>query len=479
MTEFSPKRIEAWLAAVLRFFRSLRLTAIVIALLIFLYLLGLVTPQKWMFKTKQQYDAWLSESFIYRVADFIGFTDIYMSPITLTLLAIFFINLAVVITGRVPHVLRKSYIRGAPAARKPEAIKSSSTGLVTTSSLSPEVAAGALKKATGKLGYYLVPQKETEGVGVFTAVKNRFSPLGFLLFHLSFLFCLVGAILVSYTRFSGALALTVGQEFNGDMRQYHRIDRQPKAFRVLPHLGLKLMEVYPTYEEDVPSRLVAVLMVNDGVKTVREVININEPLRRGGLTILANKIGISPLVEILGPSDRPIDGAYVALDVLRGKADTFKFDTDPRYDFSVLFYPDYEVVDGIERSRSVEIRNPYFHLTIRKEGEIEYDGTVRPGELAPFGMFNLKISDIRYWVEFLVIREYGMYPLYLGFALASIGLVMRLVFYQRRMDVVIEPSPSGTVIYMDGRSEFFPIAFKEEKARFMLEFEKRMREATA
>jgi cytochrome c biogenesis protein len=458
---------------VLTSFKSVRLAAVIMTLLILLYFLGLVLPQKWMFGKRVQYENWLSESVINRILDSIGFSEIYTSPVTLVLLALFFINLTVVIIDRVPQILRKAFIRGTPPVPGAEAIRSSATVLEAQCACLPGRVEEAIAHVCKKLGYFLTGE---ERGGVKAAVRNRISPLGFLLFHLSFLFCLIGGLTLAYTRFSGELVLTEGQSFEGDMKQFKRIIKNPKVLTALPHIGLKLIKVSPYYEKDVPSSLDVLLLVSDGKETLSEVINVNKPIRRGPLTIVARHIGITPLVEILGPSDMFIDGANVILDILGGRSDVFKFDTDPRYEFSVLFYPDYEVVDGLERSRSQEILNPYFHLTIRNKGVIEYDGTIRPGELAGFGMFNLRFSEIRYWVEFIVIREYGKYPLIIGFALAAIGLVMRLVFYQKRIYVVIEPTTDKTVIYMDGRSEFFPLAFGEEMARFMQELEKELKE---
>jgi cytochrome c biogenesis protein ResB len=451
-------------ARLMRFLRSLRLTAGVISGLIMIYFLGLVLPQKWMFETREQYDLWLDASLLNRLMDIIGFTDIYLSPVTIVLLALFFINLLVVIWARVPGIMRRAYIGSGPVRVDTEAIKAD--GGV----LRAEVAAGRtdlearLRGALRRGGYRVMP---SEPEGTLLAVKNRYSPIGFLLFHLSFVLCLVGALGISYTRFSGKLTLTEGQSFDGDIAQFHRISDNPRLFKELPPLGLMLDEVRPHYERDVPSSLEAVLQVYDGADTRREVIDVNVPIKRGPLTIHASDIGVSPLVEILGPSGQVLDGAYFALNVLHGQSDSFVFESDPRFSFYVEFYPDYEVVDGLMRTRSIELRNPAFFLAVTKEGEQVFQGTVKPGEPAEFGNFALRFGGIRYWVEFIVVREYGVYPLVLGFILASAGLVMRLVFYQRRMTMVLEPQGDGHEVYLSGSSEYFTYSYKQELEAFL------------
>ena len=458
-----------------RFLKSLKLTASVIAGLILIYFLGLVLPQKWMFEGREQYEQWLDESLLNRLLDLTGFTDIYTSPLTLVLLGVFFITLLLVIDARIPLRLKKSFIRSGPPRINTATVKAKEMTVELQVGMDAGRVGQVLRGVSRRLGYSLM---QGEAKGTFMALKHRFSPIGFLLFHLSFFLCLLGALTISYTRFSGKLTLTEGQSFQGDIKQFHRIIDTPKMLKALPELRLRLEEVHPTYEHDVPSSLEALLMVSDRSGTRFESIDVNKPIRRGALTIHANTIGVSPLVEIFGPSGQVIDGAYVALNVLNDQRDSFKFDTDSRYNFEVLFYPDHEVVDGRDTTRSIEMNNPVFYFSITEEDWQIFRGTVRPGQLVEFGNFKLKISDIKYWVEFLIVREYGKYPLIVGFLFAAVGLVMRLIFYQKRIMIVHEPHGDGQVVYIDGKSEYFPYSFGQEIEHFHQELSKEFEEAS-
>ena len=59
-----------------------------------------------------------------------------------------------------------------------------------------------------------------------------------------------------------------------------------------------------------------------------------------------------------------------------------------------------------------------------------------------------------------------------GFLFASVGLIMRLVFYQRRIRLAIEYEDGKSILYMDGRSEYFQHSFKDELGTIVKELEK-------
>jgi cytochrome c biogenesis protein ResB len=441
--------------------KSIRLTAIVIALLIGMYVLGLLLPQKWMFEGKEQYNSWINENIINRLLDMFGFTDIYLSPLTVFLLIVFFLNLIVVTAGRIPVILKRAYIIGRPGFVGSETLK----GKDEVSISIPEE--DAIKKVSDyfiKRRWYIVKDVSNRNI---LAVRNRFSPLGFLLFHMSFFLCLVGALLIMYTRFSGNLVLTEGQSFKGDIRQFRSVSDDPKIFRKLPDLGLYLEKVRPYYEGDVPTELETLLQVRYEGKVMREEMKVNQPVRRGAYSIIVNDVGVSPLFDIRGPSGQHIDAAYVSLNVLHGAEDSFRFDTDPRYTFHVLFYPDYDVKDGAAMTRSIELRHPVMHLMVEKEGKKIYDGIVEKGEYADITPYSVGFNDIRYWTEFHISREYGKSILVSGFICALAGLIMRLVFYQKTIRMAVETRNGGSLLYMSGKSEYFPLAFAEEVGKII------------
>ena len=455
-----------------RFFKSLKLTASVIALLVFIYFLGLVLPQKWMFDTEKAFYLWMDESPINGFLHTIGFTDIYMSPMTVALLTIFFINLIVVTINRVPLILRRAYLAGdAPSPGIDEIRRGKDTRVISC----PE--GEDIARRTGdffrKRKWFF---RESAGGNTFTALKNRLSPIGFMLFHVSFILCLIGGMMIMYTRFMGRLPLTEGESYKGGLGQFRVIERRPKFFKTLPDLELNLEKVRTYYEDNVPVELIVNLRVKYGDEEKSEILKVNEPINRGAVTIIAENVGVSPLFIVRGPDGRQLDAVYVTLNVLRGKEDSFRFDTDRRFKFYVKFYPDYVLKDGVAGTRSVELKNPAMSLIIENDMKKIYSGTVMMGERASFGGLTVSFNDIRYWVEFLVIKEYGKLPLVTGFVLAAIGLIMRLVFYQKRLRLAIVHEDDKTLLFIDGRSEYFQLSYREELDRIVRDLEKHLQE---
>lgn len=451
-----------------RFFKSLRLAATIMALLIGIYFLGLVLPQKWMFDSEKDYWLWTGQNSLNNILDLIGFTDIYLSPLTIVLLTLFFINLLVVTLNRVPIMLKRAYLLGETPSFSSDSLRRKSDVHVVHPGMDMSETVHALKEFFRKKKWYFRAGMVED---TYFAVKNRYSPLGFILFHFSFFLCLLGGLMIMYTRFAGQLPLTEGQKFEGDMNQFRTISSEPNILKKLPAVWLLLEKVQPFYENDVSTELVVSLQVRHDDEISKEVLRINEPIKRGAMSILAESIGVSPLFIVRGPGGRELDAAYVSLNVLGGREDSFRFDTDRRFNFHVKFYPDYVVENGVEGTRSIELKNPALHLIVEKRREKVYEGTIRKGESAQFGIFTVSFEDIRYWVEFLMIREYGKLPLIAGFVLASIGLIMRLVFYQKRLRMAVESVNDEPIIYIDGESKYFQHSYKDEMGRILQELE--------
>jgi len=412
-----------------------------------------------MFDTKDLYELWKDRSVLNWFVDFIGFTDIYISPLTIVLLGLFFINLLVVTLNRVPVMLKRAYLRGELPSFGAAELKRGKKVAVIAQELERTELGDRLTDFFKKKRWFF---KEGRKPDTYIAVKNRLSPVGFLLFHFSFFLCLIGGLMLTYTRFSGNLPLTEGQSFQGDIRQFRIINKDPKVLKNLPPLELHVEKVRPVYEKEVPTELVVSLQVKYGDDISRQVLRINEPLHRGPMSIIVESIGVSPLFIVRGPSGNQIDAAYVSLNVLGGQEDTFQFDSDKRYSFIVKFFPDYVKENGYETTRSIEMKNPAIRLVVGKDNKVIYQGTIRPGEQADIGTYTISVNDIRYWVEFLIVREYGKIPLIAGFIIAGIGLIMRLVFYQKRLRIAIEYEQDKPVLYLDGRSEYFKYSFEDE-----------------
>lgn len=269
-----------------------------------------------------------------------------------------------------------------------------------------------------------------------------------------------------YTRFSGNLVLTEGQGFDADITQFRRITRDAKIFKALPSVGLNLEKVIPKYEKDKAVDLTVLVKVKYWDKVKDETVKINQPVKRGAVTLLAENVGISPLFVLKTEGGKDITGGYFSLNVLNGAEDSFEFENMP-YRIFVKFYPDYAVKGGKEVTNSKDIRNPFTHLRVEEKGKVLYEGSIGMGQEAVFDSMHLYFEDARYWVNFLFVREYGNLPLFIGFLSGVIGLIMRLVFYQKTLRICVEHEGQESLVYVLGQSEYYRYSFQEEMERLV------------
>ncbi len=443
-------------------FKSVKTTAIIFASLIVVYFAGLVIPQKTLFSSYNEYQAWLQKSIFYRLFDLLRLTDIYLSPLTISLLVLFFLNLLVVVGERTKVVNKKMYIRATPSLMNPHEIRSRQGHISITTTVSPDSAMQRVLKVLKRNRWKIL--SVDSNLSIF-AMKNRYSPVGFILFHLSFLFCLVGGLLIAYTRFYGYLTITEGQRL-ADARPYiTKIIKKPRILKKLPEFGLSLIKVQPQYQNDVPTDLYVYLDVLYKGRVKREVLKVNEPVKRGALSLVVQDIWLAPLMVVRDEHGKMIDGAYVALNLLHGQEDSFWFNSLKGYKFFVIFFPDYVVNNGVETTKSVVIRNPALHLRVVKDGSIVAEDTLKPQESLRFDRYSISFEGYRYSVYLNVIREYGRGPLIAGFVLALAGLLMRLIFYQKRLWLAVSEDTHATEVLIYGRSEYFHLSFNEELKR--------------
>jgi cytochrome c biogenesis protein len=447
-------------------FKSVRFTALIFSALIVIYFAGLVIPQKNLFESAEEYRQWVEKSPLNQALDFLDLTEIYTSPLTVFFLGLFFINLTVVLINRIPVVLRRAYLKGKAPTFGWEDIRGQEEHYLLRTALEIEAAKKQVTSFLKKRRWSLIELDSRS----FLGIRNRYSPMGFFLFHLSFVFCLVGGLLITYTRFHGYVAITEGQVL-GDARPYiYRVARRPVILKELPEFGLRLINVEPYYENEVPTDLKINLEITYRGKRTREVLRVNEPVKRGSLSMIVQDIGVAPLIE-LKRNGKVTDRAFVSLNIIHGDEDSFRFEQLKEYSFTAWFYPDYVVKDGIETSRSVVIRNPALHLVIEKEGRKINEKTLLKNDEISFNGYTMSFEGYRYWTSLSVVREYGKTPLIIGFILAALGLIMRLVFYQRRIRVALVEKREGTEVWMDGRSEYFNLSFQQDLGKLVSSLE--------
>lgn len=438
---------QAYLKELYSSFTSRRVTISLIAVLSGLYFLGLIIPQRSLL-SPEQYAAWRAEwPTLVDVLTTLNLTSLYSSPLVIALTTLFFLNLVLVTAKRVPAVLK--------SVRIPASIHVSDE-IVQTMPVHAVVAlegperVTALRTRLRSQGFHVV-----DGRNGLLAIKNRFSPVGSLLFHVSFLFFLVGGLVLFHSRFRGETFVTEGQVFNGTRADYRSVFRLSEMRTSLPELRFIVEWIRPQFEKLEPVSLEAWITAESGGQHRAGRIDVNHPFRLGATSVLITDVGIAPYVQILDQGGREMLGAFVALNIIRGEEDHFPV---PGTDYSVWvrFWPDAAIDEAGKRySRSYDLNNPLYAVTVRKKDTAIATGTlITPAASLAFDGHRLFIRDMRYYGGFMIVNERGGSLLIVGFILALLGLLIKFLWPKKQFLAYWNGAPGPIILHLGYQAEY-------------------------
>lgn len=424
---------------IIRILKSLRFTVFITLFLLIVFLIGVIVPQERLLG-RTEYLAWKTRNpQLVNILEFLHLTDIYVSPLVIFLWILFFLNLLMVMASRIPRIWRRVYGETFPHE---EVLKD---GYVIEA-LSLEEFISKLKKKG-----YKVSQKER----LFFGVKNRYSPLLNPLFHISFIFILAGAFISSYTSFRAYADVAEGETFQGD----YKILKKTLTGKI-PYFMFKVISIRPVYYKGIlPIDLDIKIQDEKGMS----IIGINKPYVRGDISFVVKKVDVAPLFILQDVKGRELDGAFVKMNVLQGGRDSFEMGG---YRFRMFFFPDYGADTDWEdinlpqilketlpekKTRSVEIRNPAFEVSVFVGAKFINKKLIKIGEIIEFNGKRLLFADLIYWVRFYVVGEKGLKLIYGGSVLLILSLSLRFIFPRKE----IFGFEMGGKIYTGGRVEFY------------------------
>lgn len=290
------------------------------------------------------------------------------------------------------------------------------------------------------------------GDGWMWGVRNRYSPLGTVLFHLAFFFILGAAALglSGGARFEGKTVVAEGETFTSKGRDSYSDLLTPEA--KIPRLTFTLESFEPRFHEDI-------LLFTKLEGVVRDARGSSHRIRLGSPWIATPTTLVS--VEDFG---------YAATAVLRRADDTtigpstYKLKVFPSqledsfdvpgamspYRVEVRVYGDYVDRGGKPGSASFNRSNPRLLLTVNRvlstgaaEPLIE-DRLVRLGEPLDLGSETLTITELPYYGVFRITRVTWVPLTAVGVLLLAAGAVLRLAF--PRTEVLLLSTAEGVVV---------------------------------
>jgi len=431
---------------IVKFLSSLRFTIFLISLVGVMFSLGLWIPQKSL--VRGMYLQWQAKApALVAVLDALRLTTIYSSPLMLSVWGLFFLNLSLVMWQRIPVIKSRIAISGKKLV-DPE----SAAGYPYRASfaLPQGMSCDSLLKFLATRRYHAIREGDR-----FFAVKNRLSPIAFGLFHVSFFLILLGGMTSIYTKFTGLLDLAEGETFQGEVARYVPVPNLPKIGGP-PQVAFKILKIVPLVEGDTPTGISVQLV--DPSNRLHEV-NVNRPYDVNSTSFVFKDLGMAPLFVVRDPSGKELDGAYVKLNVVNGKPDTFSMSG---FNFRMRFFPNFAIKDGTSVSLSGEFKNPVFTVIVSRNGKEIAKGLLPRNGTLDFAGYQLQMKAMPFYVRFLVIKEYGIPVLYAGFALASLAVFWRFLLYRREILGEVREEAGGLRLLVAGKSEFYKSLAEDE-----------------
>lgn len=271
--------------------------------------------------------------------------------------------------------------------------------------------------------------------------------LGMILFHLSFVFMLLGIIFNSLFYFRGNIRLTEGETLpSGELQSYDYAEQgrffdlsklKGETSLIKMHTGYKVNGAYKgaAYE----------ISVGEGSMKKNEIIYVTKHLDYRGFKYFNDREGYSILTILYDKQGRVIFGAHVPLQSLKLKDDSYLYTTGtkegpadmpfpqeplkPLFGLQVAYRPSKLSERGGEAFFQIWPLDRSGH---EKEEKPFVEGTAAVGAKFDAGAYDLSVKEIRYWVGMRVAYEPGQ-PIILASMWAGLaGMIITFFGRMRR-----------------------------------------------
>ena len=390
---------------------------------------------------------------------FMSFQERFESTGFVLALSVLILMLCLSLYFRVRSELNRSRGRGTPPSAH---ASGTAEGVVASSHVA------AVERELQRRGYRTAVAHEA-GIAKVQGTQGRAGVWGSFLFHASILMILAGVALSTLMSFEASIALTEGQAF--DQRTDRFGVQKADSWYVPPSapLRFRLIRVVPDYEVNGATTTASIVEATPDAASARFPVHINRGLRLAGRPLHQGwQTGYSPQVVVeTADGTRLIEG-YVRLAALARSKNTRHQDfvkipgRNMRVEFEL--WPDAVYRDGVYRSKSTALRNPVLHVQIYENDKLALDQFLTLGETATTDGLTARFPDVRRWSQLDVADDPGPVVLMAGSLLASIGLALRLLCVRRRIVVSLRQVNQVVAFDLNGSTEKFQHAFKEELA---------------
>ena len=215
------------------------------------------------------------------------------------------------------------------------------------------------------------------------------------------------------TRFHAEIDLTEGETFSSLGQEFPRDGLYRGRFAGFPHVVARLDALSPTFGgggKRLEGLAGTVTLFPAGGGKARETrLGDGLPALFNGMRLRLDGFGYSPRYVLKGVDGREIDSAWVSMRLFPpGSEDGFRLISP--HTVYLRYLP---AAAGAKRS---------FGMRIVRSKDILYNGTVAPGEFAPFDNGRIAIAEVRQWARLSVTRDWGEPVVYGGLVLLAVSL---------------------------------------------------------
>lgn len=382
------------------------------------------------------------------------------SPVFLGLAGWIFLATAWSVVERVRTEVRRRRLRPAPV---PERFRTQ--GVLEVAS-PPQAAVAAVREELRRRRYRLEPAGADEATIVATRGSGGFA--GSILFHVGILVVMVGVAVSARTRVNGEVMLVEGFPLAlgpGTVAQATR----PEALVPLLGATASVRDFTATYERGfMPVDFAAILEVRRAGQPARaDVVRVNEGVSAEGFQLTLHRYGFAPeLVVTAADGRRLADGVAILRLVPPGTEDGLALEDGS--ELLLALYPDHVERGGAPATRSMYPVAPVLAVRHLVGGKEVARGLVPRGEAATIGALRVSFHGLRYWADFVLGRDGGLWWIAVGGAFVALGLGLRFMLDPQLVRAVATASDGGTRLDILASARYFP-ALNAERARALQE----------
>ncbi len=327
----------------------------------------------------------------------------------------------------------------------------------------PEVALAAARDQVERSGLRIQASRREDQEG-HLLVASR-GPLGFvgsIVFHFGLLLVLVGVAVSSATRANAELMLVEGFPVElGPEAVVHAT--RPTAFETLRGTKVSIRDFAAEFTRGFqPVDFASVFEVTQGGARREEVVRVNEPVWLEDFQLTLHRYGFAPELVVTNRLGHEILAGASILTVLPpGTEDALALPDGS--ELRIALFPDHFLRGGKDASRSLAAVNPVLGVRWVRTGAEVRRARVGVGGEADLGDIRVSFPALRYWADFLVGRDLGLWWIAFGAGLVSLGLGARFLFDPQTIHITATPRRGGTSLVVSVSARYFP-ALNEERA---------------